>query len=167
MHLFIQSYQSLCAKSFETISIHKTKLHPLPSMEIDENTITGNIQIVEEMNTELKNCETARHHWHSTGTRSWRYTSHPLWRILGPKSRESCMAQYMPRANSNRLDVLAIIPGLQGFDHGFALREDSTLSAARIRGGIAGRQVCKCRSRARASRAQTCRREKGAGAGTG
>ncbi|KAF9472391.1 hypothetical protein BDN70DRAFT_900581 [Pholiota conissans] len=29
-------------------------LHPLPSMKIDENTITGNIEIVEEINAELK-----------------------------------------------------------------------------------------------------------------
>ncbi|KAF8954128.1 hypothetical protein BDZ97DRAFT_1979464 [Flammula alnicola] len=41
-------------KSSETIAIHKTTLHPLPSMEIDENTITGNIQIIEEINAELK-----------------------------------------------------------------------------------------------------------------
>lgn len=33
-------------KSSETMAIHKTTLHPLPSMEIDENTITGNIQII-------------------------------------------------------------------------------------------------------------------------
>ncbi|KAF8952570.1 hypothetical protein BDZ97DRAFT_1768339 [Flammula alnicola] len=41
-------------KSSETIAVHKTTVHPLPSMEIDENTITGNIQIIEEINAELK-----------------------------------------------------------------------------------------------------------------
>ncbi|PPQ92857.1 hypothetical protein CVT25_004345 [Psilocybe cyanescens] len=41
-------------KSKEAIDVHKTMLHPLPSMEIDENTITGNIQIIEEMNAKLK-----------------------------------------------------------------------------------------------------------------
>ncbi|KAF8890919.1 hypothetical protein BD779DRAFT_1438147, partial [Infundibulicybe gibba] len=40
-------------KSSETIDVHQTQLHPLPAMEIDENTITGNIEIVEEINTEL------------------------------------------------------------------------------------------------------------------
>ncbi|KAF8148869.1 hypothetical protein B0H34DRAFT_679538 [Crassisporium funariophilum] len=41
-------------KSTETIVAHQTSLHPLPSMEIDKNTITGNIEIIEEMNAELK-----------------------------------------------------------------------------------------------------------------
>lgn len=41
-------------KSDDIIAVHKSKLHPLPSMEIDENTITGNIQIIEEINAELK-----------------------------------------------------------------------------------------------------------------
>ena len=40
-------------RSSETIDVHKTMLHPLPSMEIDENTITGNIEIIEEINKEL------------------------------------------------------------------------------------------------------------------
>ena len=41
-------------KSDNIIAVHKSKLHPLPSMEIDENMITGNIQIIEEINLELK-----------------------------------------------------------------------------------------------------------------
>ena len=41
-------------KSDNKIVVHKSKLHPLPSMEIDENKITGNIQIIEEINAELK-----------------------------------------------------------------------------------------------------------------
>ena len=40
-------------KSSEIIDVHKTTLHPLPAMEIDENTITGNIEIIEEINKEL------------------------------------------------------------------------------------------------------------------
>jgi hypothetical protein len=41
-------------KSEDTITVHKTSLHPLKSMEIDENTITGNIQIIEEINAQLR-----------------------------------------------------------------------------------------------------------------
>ncbi|KAF8174074.1 hypothetical protein BJ912DRAFT_858960 [Pholiota molesta] len=41
-------------RSREAIAVHKSSLHPLPSMEIDENTIKGNIEIIEAINTELK-----------------------------------------------------------------------------------------------------------------
>ncbi|KAF8173450.1 hypothetical protein BJ912DRAFT_1024853 [Pholiota molesta] len=41
-------------RSEDTIEVHKSSLHPLKSMEIDENTITGNIQIIEEINAQLK-----------------------------------------------------------------------------------------------------------------
>ncbi|KAG6854110.1 hypothetical protein C0991_010274 [Blastosporella zonata] len=40
-------------KSAETIDIHKTSLHPLPSMEIDENSTTGNVKVIETINTKL------------------------------------------------------------------------------------------------------------------
>ncbi|KAJ7482617.1 hypothetical protein FB451DRAFT_1350610 [Mycena latifolia] len=33
--------------SSETIAVHKTPIHPLPSMEIDENSITGNIEVMD------------------------------------------------------------------------------------------------------------------------
>ncbi|KAJ7625927.1 hypothetical protein FB45DRAFT_922649 [Roridomyces roridus] len=35
--------------SDETIAVHETPLHPLPTMEIDESSITGNIEVVEEI----------------------------------------------------------------------------------------------------------------------
>ncbi|KAJ7043255.1 hypothetical protein C8F04DRAFT_944756 [Mycena alexandri] len=39
--------------SAETISVHKTPIHPLPSMEIDENSITGNIEVMDAINKAL------------------------------------------------------------------------------------------------------------------
>ncbi|KAJ7102520.1 hypothetical protein B0H15DRAFT_768975 [Mycena belliarum] len=35
--------------SADTIEVHKTPIHPLPTMEIDESTITGNIEVIEEI----------------------------------------------------------------------------------------------------------------------
>ncbi|KAJ6557141.1 hypothetical protein B0H10DRAFT_2121103 [Mycena sp. CBHHK59/15] len=35
------------------ITVHKTPIHPLPSMEIDENSITGNIEVVDAINKAL------------------------------------------------------------------------------------------------------------------
>ncbi|KAJ7082950.1 hypothetical protein B0H15DRAFT_803079 [Mycena belliarum] len=35
--------------SADTIDVHKTPLHPLPTMEIDESTITGNVEVIEEI----------------------------------------------------------------------------------------------------------------------
>ncbi|KAJ7901536.1 hypothetical protein B0H13DRAFT_2234103 [Mycena leptocephala] len=35
--------------SEDTIDVHKTPLHPLPAMEIDESSITGNIEVIEEI----------------------------------------------------------------------------------------------------------------------
>ncbi|KAJ7080222.1 hypothetical protein C8R44DRAFT_895442 [Mycena epipterygia] len=40
-------------KSSETIDVHKTPIHPLPSMEIDENSITGNIEVMSAINQSL------------------------------------------------------------------------------------------------------------------
>ncbi|KAJ7022410.1 hypothetical protein C8F04DRAFT_960328 [Mycena alexandri] len=37
----------------ETIAVHKTPIHPLPSMEIDENSITGNIEVMDAINKSL------------------------------------------------------------------------------------------------------------------
>ncbi|KAF8156294.1 hypothetical protein K438DRAFT_1621597, partial [Mycena galopus ATCC 62051] len=39
--------------SSEIISVHKTSIHPLPSMDIDENSITGNIEVVDTINKSL------------------------------------------------------------------------------------------------------------------
>jgi hypothetical protein len=35
--------------STDIIEVHKTALHPLPAMEIDESSITGNVQVIEEI----------------------------------------------------------------------------------------------------------------------
>ncbi|KAF8218134.1 hypothetical protein K438DRAFT_1702685 [Mycena galopus ATCC 62051] len=35
--------------SAEKIDVHKTPIHPLPTMEIDESTIIGNIEVIEEI----------------------------------------------------------------------------------------------------------------------
>ncbi|KAJ7328981.1 hypothetical protein DFH08DRAFT_815726 [Mycena albidolilacea] len=35
--------------SEDVIDVHKTTLHPLPAREIDENSITGNVEVVEEI----------------------------------------------------------------------------------------------------------------------
>ncbi|KAK7007004.1 hypothetical protein R3P38DRAFT_3599287 [Favolaschia claudopus] len=35
--------------SEDVIEVHKTPLHPLPAMEIDESSITGNVEVVEEI----------------------------------------------------------------------------------------------------------------------
>ncbi|KAJ7742551.1 hypothetical protein B0H16DRAFT_1323267 [Mycena metata] len=35
--------------SADAIAVHKTPLHPLPSMEIDESSITGNVEVIEEI----------------------------------------------------------------------------------------------------------------------
>ncbi|KAF7358319.1 hypothetical protein MVEN_00881400 [Mycena venus] len=40
-------------RSSETISVHKSAIHPLPSMEIDENSITGNIDVIGAINQSL------------------------------------------------------------------------------------------------------------------
>ncbi|KAK7019993.1 hypothetical protein R3P38DRAFT_1236976 [Favolaschia claudopus] len=40
-------------KSSETISVHKTPIHPLPTMDIDENSITGNIEVIDAINQSL------------------------------------------------------------------------------------------------------------------
>jgi hypothetical protein len=38
----------------EKIKVHTTKLHPLPAWNIDESTITGNAEVVAEINKELR-----------------------------------------------------------------------------------------------------------------
>lgn len=44
--------------SSDTIDVHQTPIHPLPAMEIDESTITGNVEIIEAIVAELHpNCE--------------------------------------------------------------------------------------------------------------
>ena len=40
------------------IEVHKSDLHLLPAMEIDENPTTGNIRIVEEINARLNYIQT-------------------------------------------------------------------------------------------------------------
>ncbi|KAJ7157684.1 hypothetical protein C8R43DRAFT_1096056 [Mycena crocata] len=35
--------------SADVIEVHKTPLHPLPTMEIDESSITGNVEVIEEI----------------------------------------------------------------------------------------------------------------------
>lgn len=45
--------QDLRPQSSDVIDVHRTSIHPLPSMEIDESTITGNVEIVEAINAEL------------------------------------------------------------------------------------------------------------------
>ncbi|KAJ6564025.1 hypothetical protein B0H19DRAFT_1067626 [Mycena capillaripes] len=35
--------------SVDIIEVHKTPLHPLPAMEIDESSITGNVEVIEEI----------------------------------------------------------------------------------------------------------------------
>ncbi|KAJ6584712.1 hypothetical protein B0H19DRAFT_1059083 [Mycena capillaripes] len=35
--------------SADIIEVHKTPLHPLPAMEIDESSITGNVEVIEEI----------------------------------------------------------------------------------------------------------------------
>jgi hypothetical protein len=40
-------------RSSETISIHQTNLHPLPAMEIDENSTTRNIKVIDTITSEL------------------------------------------------------------------------------------------------------------------
>jgi hypothetical protein len=35
--------------SADIIDVHKTPLHPLPSMEIDQSSITGNVEVIEEI----------------------------------------------------------------------------------------------------------------------
>ncbi|KAJ7753253.1 hypothetical protein B0H16DRAFT_1723284 [Mycena metata] len=35
--------------SEDVIEVHKTTLHPLPAMEIDESSITGNVEVIEEI----------------------------------------------------------------------------------------------------------------------
>ncbi|KAF8155239.1 hypothetical protein K438DRAFT_1777780 [Mycena galopus ATCC 62051] len=35
--------------STDIIDVHKTPLHPLPTMEIDESSITGNVEVIEEI----------------------------------------------------------------------------------------------------------------------
>ncbi|EDR07713.1 uncharacterized protein LACBIDRAFT_327646 [Laccaria bicolor S238N-H82] len=42
-----------CPQSAETIGVHQTSLHPLPAMEIDKNTITGNVEVIDTIFTEL------------------------------------------------------------------------------------------------------------------
>ncbi|RDB26708.1 hypothetical protein Hypma_005341 [Hypsizygus marmoreus] len=39
--------------SLDTIEVHKTPVHPLPAMEIEENSITGNVEVMEAINKEL------------------------------------------------------------------------------------------------------------------
>ncbi|KIM45742.1 hypothetical protein M413DRAFT_24874 [Hebeloma cylindrosporum] len=39
--------------SSNTIDVHQTPIHPLPAMEIDESTITGNVEIIEAITNEL------------------------------------------------------------------------------------------------------------------
>ena len=39
--------------SSDTIDVHQTPIHPLPAMEIDESTITGNVEIIEAIADEL------------------------------------------------------------------------------------------------------------------
>ncbi|TRM55679.1 hypothetical protein BD626DRAFT_587913 [Schizophyllum amplum] len=41
-------------RSPDAIDVHKTSIHPLPAMEIDENTLTGNVEILETVMKELK-----------------------------------------------------------------------------------------------------------------
>ncbi|KAL1749781.1 hypothetical protein FB107DRAFT_294881 [Schizophyllum commune] len=40
-------------RSADAIDVHRTALHPLPAMEIDENKVTGNIEIIEAVMKEL------------------------------------------------------------------------------------------------------------------
>jgi hypothetical protein len=40
-------------QSSDTINVHQTPIHPLPAMEIDESTITGNVEIIEAIEAEL------------------------------------------------------------------------------------------------------------------
>ncbi|KAI5822271.1 hypothetical protein K523DRAFT_358499 [Schizophyllum commune Tattone D] len=40
-------------RSADAIDVHRTALHPLPAMEIDENKVTGNIEIIEAIMKEL------------------------------------------------------------------------------------------------------------------
>ncbi|KAJ6454030.1 hypothetical protein C8R47DRAFT_1181220 [Mycena vitilis] len=39
--------------SADIIEVHKTPIHPLPAMEIDESSITGNVEVIEEIMREL------------------------------------------------------------------------------------------------------------------
>ncbi|KAK7049041.1 hypothetical protein R3P38DRAFT_3307636 [Favolaschia claudopus] len=39
--------------SDDVIDVHQTALHPLPSMEIDESSITGNVEVIEEITRTL------------------------------------------------------------------------------------------------------------------
>ena len=39
--------------SADTIEVHQTPIHPLPAMEIDKSTITGNVEIIEAIEDEL------------------------------------------------------------------------------------------------------------------
>ncbi|KAL1753879.1 hypothetical protein FB107DRAFT_216807 [Schizophyllum commune] len=41
-------------RSVDAIDVHKTSLHPLPAMEIDENKLTGNVEIMESILKELQ-----------------------------------------------------------------------------------------------------------------
>lgn len=41
-------------KSNETIDVHLSTVHPLPTMEIDENSTTGNVEVIEAINAELR-----------------------------------------------------------------------------------------------------------------
>ena len=44
--------------SSDTIDVHQTPIHLLPTMEIDESTITGNVEIIEAIVAELHpNCK--------------------------------------------------------------------------------------------------------------
>ena len=44
--------------SSDTINVHQTSIHLLPAMEIDESTITGNVEIIEAIVAELHpNCK--------------------------------------------------------------------------------------------------------------
>ncbi|KAJ6456523.1 hypothetical protein C8R45DRAFT_1056470 [Mycena sanguinolenta] len=49
----IKDLDAMQPRSSETISVHKSAIHPLPSMEIDENSITGNIDVVRATNESL------------------------------------------------------------------------------------------------------------------
>lgn len=40
--------------SQETIDVHSTPIHPLPAMEIDENSMTGNVEVIETILSELQ-----------------------------------------------------------------------------------------------------------------
>lgn len=54
MRKFHKELESSLPSTADKIEVHKTSLHPLPAMNIDESTITGNAEVVEAILSELK-----------------------------------------------------------------------------------------------------------------